>query len=248
VHAFTALAMWQVIGCASILLLRTRAVYQGNRIITGILVSLLLAEVIGMLWVAVVDVPLAIPDALGPCLPVSPQSQPHIVAAYFAIPMVFDTTVTALIVYKAVAIIKKGTHSSIIDTLLRDGVIYFLAISGANLLNVAFYAQGDPLYQPVCSAFAVMMTAILGCRLSLQLRKAPTTLYVGSRGNISRQVQVVPSNADGGSGRLNDNLSTRVIAADQYYTPYLQSHPTKDMEGAGVPYGVELQQLGPFDV
>ncbi|KAG6910520.1 hypothetical protein DXG01_009939 [Tephrocybe rancida] len=75
------------------------------------------------------------PFDMGPCLPMSKPHSAHLLG-FFIAPLLFDTLVTAMTVWKAFTIRRHngGPNSRLIQTFLREGVFYYILISIANLI------------------------------------------------------------------------------------------------------------------
>jgi len=153
---------------AIILLFRTWAIWGKSRIVLAILLPLYLGEVSTMLALTV-RMPIAVPlPSNGPCLMAS-KSQSWVVTVWILM-FVFDATTSALMVYKCWDILKVGAATRIIHVFMRDGVIYFFAVTCLNTLNVAFWIQSNKHIQGINTYMALSMSSICCCRMVLNLR------------------------------------------------------------------------------
>ncbi|KAG6814144.1 hypothetical protein H0H92_002139 [Tricholoma furcatifolium] len=99
-------------------------------------------------------------------------------------PLLFDTLVTAMTVWKAFNIRRHngGPNSRLIQTFLREGVFYYILISIANLINGIFYLQPRQAISAMNIPLSVMMGPILACRLILDLRERGSETVSHSEG------------------------------------------------------------------
>ncbi|KAK7001387.1 hypothetical protein R3P38DRAFT_3048867, partial [Favolaschia claudopus] len=64
---------------------------------------------------------------------------PKFIIAFYASPMAFDMVMTFLTVYKVIEHNRRAGSSSLMNRIVRDGLLYFFAITSLNLLNVVFF-------------------------------------------------------------------------------------------------------------
>ncbi|KIJ22045.1 hypothetical protein PAXINDRAFT_105804 [Paxillus involutus ATCC 200175] len=171
-----ALAMWNQVGSQSVLLIRTYAFFNRNVYILVGLVCALAGVVAYQLYVDTSQMWLLPfvdpPYDLGPCFPESKPHSAHLLG-FFIAPLLFDTLVTAMTVWKAfhIRIRNGGPSSKLIQTFLREGVFYYILISIANLINGIFYLQPRQVISALNIPLSVMMAPLLACRLILDLRE-----------------------------------------------------------------------------
>ncbi|KAG1904735.1 uncharacterized protein F5891DRAFT_1012571 [Suillus fuscotomentosus] len=151
-----ALAMWNQVGSESVLLIRTYAFFNRNNYLLAALVCALAGVVGYQLFVDTSEMMLL----------------PFVTPPFIA-PLLFDTIVTAITVWKAFAIRRRsgGPSSKLIQTFLREGVFYYILISIANLINGIFYLQPRQVMSALNIPLSVMMAPLLACRLILDLRE-----------------------------------------------------------------------------
>ncbi|KAJ7103212.1 hypothetical protein B0H15DRAFT_200704 [Mycena belliarum] len=103
------------------------------------------------------------------------MSKPHSahLLGFFIAPLLFDTMITAMTVWKAFTIRRRNgsPNSRLIQTFLREGVFYYILISIANLINGIFYLQPRQVISAINIPLSVMMAPVLACRLILDLRE-----------------------------------------------------------------------------
>ncbi|KAG8932200.1 hypothetical protein FRC01_000121 [Tulasnella sp. 417] len=170
-----ALAMWNQVWSEAVLLIRTYA-FLGNK------KSVLIPLIVGLLGVIAYQLyvdnsqmtllPFLDP-AGGPCFPtVRYNHSPHIML-FFVAPLVFDTLVTILTLWRAWQIRNQsgGQGSPLLKTFVSEGIWYFFLISAANLCNAIFYWQPKQVMSALLIPLSVMFPDILACRMILGLRE-----------------------------------------------------------------------------
>ncbi|KIJ66246.1 hypothetical protein HYDPIDRAFT_86277 [Hydnomerulius pinastri MD-312] len=171
-----ALAMWNQVGSESVLLIRTYAFFNRNIYLLVGLMCALAGVVAYQLYVDTSQMDLlpfvTPPYDQGPCFPASKPHSAHLLGKDIA-PLLFDTVVTAITVWKAfhIRIRNGGPSSKLIQTFLREGVFYYILISVANLINGIFYLQPRQVISALNIPLSVMMAPLLACRLILDLRE-----------------------------------------------------------------------------
>ncbi|KAF8634974.1 hypothetical protein AX15_000697 [Amanita polypyramis BW_CC] len=181
------LAMWNQVGSESVLLIRTYAFFNRNVYILWLLVSALSGVVAYQLYVDTTQMLLLPffkpPSEIGPCFPMSKPHSAHLLG-FFIAPLLFDTLVTFMTVFKAFYIRRRngGPNSRLIQTFLREGVFYYILISIANLINGVFYLQPRQVISAINIPLSVMMGPILACRLILDLRERGSETVSHSEG------------------------------------------------------------------
>ncbi|KAF8346936.1 hypothetical protein F5887DRAFT_958524 [Amanita rubescens] len=181
------LAMWNQVGSESVLLIRTYAFFNRNVYILWLLVSALSGVVAYQLYVDATQMlllPFLNPSTeMGPCFPMSKPHSAHLLG-FFIAPLLFDTLVTFMTVFKAFYIRRRngGPNSRLIQTFLREGVFYYILISIANLINGVFYLQPRQVISAINIPLSVMMGPVLACRLILDLRERGSETVSHSEG------------------------------------------------------------------
>jgi len=165
-----ALAMWNQVGSESVLLIRTYAFFNRNKIVLAGLLCALGGMIAYQLYVdtsQMIVLPfLTPPFNEGPCFPISKPHSAHLLG-FFIAPLGFDTIVTFMTICKAFYVRRRngGPSSRLIQTFLREGVFYYLLISIANLINGIFYLQPRQAMSAINIPLSVMLSPVLACRL-----------------------------------------------------------------------------------
>ncbi|KAF5368327.1 hypothetical protein D9758_002220 [Tetrapyrgos nigripes] len=182
-----ALAMWNQVGSESVLLIRTYAFFNRNVYVLAFLISCISGVIAYQLYVDTSQMLLLPfhkePSNLGPCFPMHKPHSAHILG-FFIAPLLFDTLVTFMTIFKALYIrrLNGGPSSRLIQTFLR--VFYYILISIANLINGIFYLQPRQVISAINIPLSVMLAPVLSCRLILDLRErgSETVTYSDSTG------------------------------------------------------------------
>ncbi|KAJ2914775.1 hypothetical protein MD484_g5647, partial [Candolleomyces efflorescens] len=159
--------MWNQVGSEFVLLIRTYAFFSRNIYVLFFLLSALGGVVAYQLYVDTTQMLLL------------PFFKPPFVA-----PLLFDTVVTFMTVWKAFHIRRRngGPNSRLIQTFLREGVFYYILISIANLINGIFYLQPRQVISAINIPLSVMLGPVLACRLILDLRERGSETVSHSEG------------------------------------------------------------------
>ncbi|KAJ7897203.1 hypothetical protein B0H14DRAFT_2494963 [Mycena olivaceomarginata] len=182
-----ALALWNQVGSESVLLIRTYAFFNRNVYVLWFLLSAISGVVAYQLYVDTSQMLLLPffkpPFDKGPCFPMSKPHSAHLLG-FFIAPLLFDTIVTLMTVWKAFTIRRRngGPNSRLIQTFLREGVFYYILISIANLINGIFYLQPRQVISAINIPLSVMMAPVLACRLILDLRERGSETVSHSEG------------------------------------------------------------------
>ncbi|KAF9469843.1 hypothetical protein BDZ94DRAFT_1278975 [Collybia nuda] len=186
-----ALAMWNQVGSeclfspSSVLLIRTYAFFNRNIFVLWFLLSAISGVVAYQLYVDTTQMLLLPffkpPFDRGPCFPMSKPHSAHLLVQIA--PLLFDTVVTAMTVWKAFNIRRRngGPNSRLIQTFLREGVFYYILISIANLVNSGFILPRQVI-SAINIPLSVMMGPVLACRLILDLRERGSETVSHSEG------------------------------------------------------------------
>jgi len=109
--------------------------------------------------------------------------------ALWVTPLATDTCIFVLTILRARTHFKQSVNTPMLQLFIRDGLLYFLTIFSANLLNtlIFFLAPGD--LKAVGASFSQLITATMISRLVLNLRSVRaghnTDLETRNRGIIT---------------------------------------------------------------
>jgi len=207
-YLIAATCMWTTLGSEAILAVRTYA-FLGKKLWLGIVLGVMLAgETAYLLYVSIAGVwqipPPPFPELDGvvraPCTASDKPGQ-HIVSGFWLAPVVFALVCTGLTAIKAFQLQSSSIRSPIIKTFVTEGLVYFLAVCGVNLINAAFMFQSNPNLQNVNCFLALVLSQVLCCRLVLNLRRqGEQTSHIGTAGSHSGQHSFLPGGAHRSQG------------------------------------------------
>jgi len=151
--------------------LRTYALYSNNKWILIFLMPFLLAEVAVEAWAVSGGDRVPLPKGFSGCILTGKESQGNRFVAFWVGQLVVPTLIFVLTIGKGVSLYRYGTsRSRVLRIMLRDGLMYFLIIFLANVVNVVTYVVAPPDLHAVNAPFSDMITALMICRLILNLR------------------------------------------------------------------------------
>ncbi|KAA1102949.1 hypothetical protein PGT21_000998 [Puccinia graminis f. sp. tritici] len=81
-----------------------------------------------------------------------------------------DTLMLILTSIRALQYRNKGVKSSVFQTFVKDGILYFVVVFGVNLINTIFYSLPSPALQAINSPMSLLMTSIMCSHIVLSLR------------------------------------------------------------------------------
>ncbi|KAJ3532349.1 hypothetical protein NM688_g7438 [Phlebia brevispora] len=122
-----------------IFILRLYAIYSRSRLILGVFSALLCAELGVKIWAFTDGVSVKLPPGLISCILTG--KTPNRYVWTFVVELIFDTCVFFATIVKTLKIHRASSpsHNMLIRIMLRDGILYFAVIFGANLITVIFF-------------------------------------------------------------------------------------------------------------
>nr|GAT43843.1 predicted protein [Mycena chlorophos]GAT43844.1 predicted protein [Mycena chlorophos] len=158
----------------SVLAVRIYALYGCDRRMAAFLITMLAGFLGVMIAVPILAFDFTrLPSWPGPCMVTGKPSiaGPKFIIAFYAAPMTCDIVMTILTVYRLIDQNRRGGGaSSLMNRVVRDGLLYFFAITSLNLINVVFFIQSDQLIQAFNAPMSIQLSSVLCCRLILNLR------------------------------------------------------------------------------
>ncbi|EJD38833.1 hypothetical protein AURDEDRAFT_116344 [Auricularia subglabra TFB-10046 SS5] len=153
----------------TVLILRTWAIWGGHRIVMQALASLLLTITIVNMWVVVRctrHTHLSELPRMAGCVVVS--SSKSIASAWVAISS-FELLIVLMTVFKGIEHFRLGS-STLIASLYRDGIMYYIFLLSVSLANMIFVTSAPDEYIVLLAELQRAFHAILSCRIILNLR------------------------------------------------------------------------------
>ncbi|KAH8914716.1 hypothetical protein BT69DRAFT_1201421, partial [Atractiella rhizophila] len=168
-----ALCMWTTVCSECILLVRTYAIWQKNKYVLWGLLALLTGEIAVLLTSLHVfrRTATAVPiSGTGPCIATGAKNGKDFTVAYWVSPIVFDSVVLILTVYKCTNYMRQGARTPLLKVFFRDGLLYFGCIFICNLINTIFYLLPNPALEAVNSPMSLLLTSVACSHIILNLR------------------------------------------------------------------------------
>ncbi|KAJ3551357.1 hypothetical protein NM688_g4751 [Phlebia brevispora] len=183
-----------------IFILRLYAIYSRSRVILGMFTVLLLTEIgmkivrflalgvrsqwltdFNLQWSFTDGLPVQLPPGLVGCI-LTGRSERRFIWT-FVVELIFGsvwspraTIVKTLKIHRSLSS-SNTTYNMLINIMLRDGILYFAAIFGANLITVVFLLTATPDLKPINASFSNLLTSLMVSRLMLNLRIAADERY-----------------------------------------------------------------------
>ncbi|KAI0094105.1 hypothetical protein BDY19DRAFT_989608 [Irpex rosettiformis] len=159
-----------------IFILRLYAIWGRSRIILVCFSVLLALEIAVKIWSFTGGIRLHLPSAeeglIGCILTGNPASN-RVMFTWVA-ELAFDSAVFFTMLYKTILLFNRMPRStrasSILQVLLRDGVVYFAVIFVSNLVTVLIYVLAIPDLKVINASFSTLITTLMVSRLMLNLR------------------------------------------------------------------------------
>ncbi|KAI5123109.1 hypothetical protein M0805_001465 [Coniferiporia weirii] len=196
--------------------LRVYALYGRAWWLIPIIVPFLIVEIAIESWAVASGIPVPIPDGQTGCILTGRPTQGDRFAAFWIGQLVFPSMIFVLTVARILLLHRQGTARGGISVLmLRDGVMYFIVIFIVNFANVLTYVVSPPDIQAINAPFSALITAVMICRLMLNLRAVSGTTpgnsapYVRTRERMGISETLI--------GNLGEELDIGNVDNREYY-------------------------------
>lgn len=166
---------------ASVLIVRIYA-FTGSRVTVAVgLICAFLAAGLFQVWAVATQIELV--DGAPACFPEDKHHSSKALSFYFLAPFLFDLVATSVFIFCAARIrFATAGSSAAVTVFIREGIIYFLAISAINLGNAAMSFQPRTAISGTLAAFSMSLPNILACRLVINLRSTASKPVEGLSG------------------------------------------------------------------
>ncbi|KAJ7351383.1 hypothetical protein DFH08DRAFT_957700 [Mycena albidolilacea] len=177
-------------GVFVILQLRIYALYDASPRIAALIVGAFAVEilaVIGMFGVGSNHIE-AVAEAVGNMVRCKATVVPSWLWLLWIPATSFELLLCVLAVYKGYQRFRTIGHQVLHDILVRDSVMYYLAIQCVYIYNLIYWVNDAKTSLEVLTALAIALPSVMGSRLMINVRLAlipPTTLSEISLGEIS---------------------------------------------------------------
>ncbi|KAJ3819054.1 hypothetical protein F5880DRAFT_1157534 [Lentinula raphanica] len=156
------------------MLIRIRAIYSGNKIITAILVGILLVETGVNAWLISGGEPVRHNPAssVHACTMIFDPAVNSWASASAWIPLAYDTIVFALTMYRTVPDLRHRDASFIIKRIFEDGLIYYSVIFSVNAILTIMILAAPAGIKNIAAQTEQLMTVAMMSRITINLKKA----------------------------------------------------------------------------
>jgi len=167
---------------ALMMMIRVTAIYSGNRLILGLLVTIFVFEFGIMAWLLSGAHAVMHDPGIHGCSMIFSENMGIWPSASAWLPLLYDTVVITLTVSKTLYSfrgLKTSSASggtSISQILLRDGILYFSVIFVANFVLTVMILRAPPGIQNIAAQFEQLITVTMISRITISLRK---NVYTG---------------------------------------------------------------------
>ncbi|KAF8509966.1 hypothetical protein JB92DRAFT_3119403 [Gautieria morchelliformis] len=89
------------------------------------------------------------------------------------LPLLYDTVVVGLVMYRTRELlpIRTGGQYRVVETLMKDGLMYYSVILAANLVLAVMIVRSSDGVKNICAQFQLLITVTMMSRITLNLRK-----------------------------------------------------------------------------
>ncbi|KAG0145141.1 hypothetical protein CROQUDRAFT_659087 [Cronartium quercuum f. sp. fusiforme G11] len=217
------LASFTTIFAEAILVIRTYALWGKNKwILAGLMTGFLLECVVLLYAVtqfqAVPTRDPTDPDSRGACIAGGGPGGHDWSMAYWVSPIIMDTLMLILTSIRALQYRNRGVRSSVFQTFVRDGILYFAVVFVVNLINTIFYSLPNQALQAVNSPMSLLMTSIMCSHIVLSLRGEEKEAIE----NVSRDWQVntfLRNRRDNGGALSEKRAAVQSVIGGEHLPP-----------------------------
>ncbi|KIJ51878.1 hypothetical protein M422DRAFT_65192 [Sphaerobolus stellatus SS14] len=150
-----------------ILMIRVYALWGKNVYILLLLAILWIIQVALSGLAMAHSKPLALPHGLPGCIE---TGNGEAWALFWIMPLVTDTVIFALTLWRTGRWKRGGATMPVLERFRRDGIMYFICIFSANLLNTVLFLHATEDLKAIGASFSQCITATMVSRLVLNLR------------------------------------------------------------------------------
>ncbi|KAG2003023.1 hypothetical protein CC2G_003657 [Coprinopsis cinerea AmutBmut pab1-1] len=170
-----------------VFVLRVHAIYGRNMVATTLASMLLITELAVKIWAFTDGTRLQLPEGLVGCILVGKQ---HTRFAFTWIAELgFDSAIFLMTLWGTFSYyrVQRGNPESLYALVVRDGIVYFAIICGANVITVSFFLAGAPDIKAINASFSTLITSLMVSRLILNLRTAGGRTHVSHVSTVGRR-------------------------------------------------------------
>ncbi|KAF5347538.1 hypothetical protein D9758_014502 [Tetrapyrgos nigripes] len=154
------------------------------------------------------------------------------------LPLLYDTIVISLTLFKAVPEIRKKDHFYIWRRLFEDGLLYYSAIFSVTAVLTGMIIKAPPGLKNVTAQLELLVTVMMMSRITLNLKRSGRKERVNDPGHISALVYASPTTPDEAwlqnvaHATHKDTLQVHDIEDARFPDPVLDISEIKHSKGA----------------
>jgi len=201
------------IAIASLMMgLRVIALYHGNQVVPVVMMFLFSAMVGVNAWLLTAGEAVHHPTGIHGCSMIFSHRTGDWSSASAWLPLLYDTVVVGLVMYRTRDLlgIKIAGQHRVVETIMKDGLIYYSVILAANLVLAVMIVKAADGVKNICAQFQLLITVTMMSRITLNLRKNmqrpytdPVILTNGSALNMASFQRPSTAQTYGTDGRMS---------------------------------------------
>lgn len=158
-----------------IMILRVYALYRRSKRVLALLLTMLSAQMVVIGFGLSTGVRVHLPPGFPGCVLTGKNQW---IVTLWAAPLCTDSVIFGMTLWRSLRYRKKYGRFRTIDTILRDGSLYFLVIFSVNLMNCLIYLLAPSDLRALGARFSQTLTSMLISRLQLNLRQIRNPSYI----------------------------------------------------------------------
>lgn len=235
---------------SSIMLLRVHALF-GQKLATAILFgTVIVGEIIVLFYLGSFGQAAPLHDLGIKCCVWSNVGGKDWFWLFFAYPLIIDVFVFCATAFKVVSVWRMSGRTHILTILLRDGLVFFLAVLVVNLLNTISFIKNTPANNPAFhSPFSECWTSMMCSHIVLSLKKNASSQPITANNPFSRNGHTTIGNSSNETKlRLGNptHSSTAPIAAPSFQLRHLPNNHHGGEKNGGSGHSDDLEKADPL--
>ncbi|KAH8096916.1 hypothetical protein DFH11DRAFT_1554974 [Phellopilus nigrolimitatus] len=153
------------------MLIRVRALYNDKPKVVWLVGTVFLVEVGVFAWLLTYGEAVQHGPEIHACTMVFDMRLRFLPSLSAWVPLLYDTVVILLTLFRCVEIVKQRTASHIVRTLLRDGLVYYSVIFAVNLVLAVMIMSTPAGVKNIAAQLEQLLTVAMMSRITLSLRR-----------------------------------------------------------------------------
>jgi hypothetical protein len=154
------------------MLLRVYALYKRqSRVVIGIVAFILLVETGMNIWLLMHSMAVQHPSGMRSCSMIFDPNISDAASASAWLPLLYDTIVLFLILYRTVPSIRHQQAGHVVQTIFEDGLLYYSVICSVTLVLTIMIVAAEPGIKNITAQLELLLTVAMMSRITLNLRK-----------------------------------------------------------------------------